>query len=52
MASFIHNKIYEVGRINVSIDDRFELVDNRDKDRFEVNHLKKKKKKKEESQRG
>ena len=32
-----------IGRPNVSIDDRFELVDNRDKDRFEVNQLKKKK---------
>ena len=32
-----------IGRLNVSIDDRFELVDNRDKDRFEVNQLKKKK---------
>ena len=42
LTSFIHEKIYEVGRINVSIDDRFELVENRDKDRFEVNRLKKK----------
>ena len=36
ITSFIHKKLYEVGRINVLIDDRFELVDNRDKDRFEV----------------